>query len=507
MPDSHVQAAFPPGRPPSINAALFPDAATRGQLEGSLSQSLEDARRAIAGGRITPSLDAGFIEALAGFDFESPRPLTDLLQWTVDVMRVGNVQMTHPGYFGLFNPAPTFPAECAERIVAAFNPQLATSTTSPAAIRIEMHVIEAIARRAGLPAHTTGHFTSGGSEANFTALICSLVKASPHFVEKGVRAFAGTPILYISQDAHLAWYKIAQEAGVGRSSVRLIPSDGSGRMDAEALSAMIAQDKAQGHVPVMIAATAGTTNAGMIDPLSACAEIARASGIWFHVDAAWGGALIASAPRRHLLDGLASADSVTIDAHKWFATTMACGMFLTTVPGILSETFHVSAGFMPPGAALPDPYLTSTQWSRRFIGLRLFLSLATAGWDGYAEHVEHSIGLADRLRQALEADGWHVANESHLAVLCVCPPPHFPSPQAVVKQILASGQAWVSTANFEGKDVIRICVVNGRTTESDIHALVSLLQDTRHPVERETPQQSAPSLAHAFSGRGAAAAE
>ena len=134
----------------------------------------------------------------------------------------------------------------------------------------------------------------------------------------------------------------------------------------------------------MIAATAGTTNAGMIDPLAACGELARkALACWFHVDAAWGGALIASDRLRSVLSGIEDADSVTIDAHKWFATTMGCGMFITRHAPLLSSAFHVSTGFMPSNVAGLDPYVTTVQWSRRFLGLRLFMSLAAAGWTGY----------------------------------------------------------------------------------------------------------------------------
>jgi glutamate/tyrosine decarboxylase-like PLP-dependent enzyme len=118
-------------------------------------------------------------------------------------------------------------------------------------------------------------------------------------------------------------------------------------MDPAALEQSIRSDVAAGGMPIMIVATAGTTNAGLIDPLPECATVSRQEGLWYHVDAAWGGALIASEQRRNELIGLELADSATIDAHKWFATTMGCGMFITPHTSILSSVFHVSAGFMP----------------------------------------------------------------------------------------------------------------------------------------------------------------
>src|SRR5262249_7645633 len=144
------------------------------------------------------------------------------------------------------------------------------------------------------PAEATGHFTTGGAEANYTALICALTRSNPDFATEGARSFYGAPVFYISRESHLAWLKIAHQAGIGRAAARLVATDGSGRMNPDTLSDAMKADRAQGRIPVMVAATAGTTNAGMIDPLAACAEIAQSSGLWYHVDAAWGGALIAS---------------------------------------------------------------------------------------------------------------------------------------------------------------------------------------------------------------------
>jgi glutamate/tyrosine decarboxylase-like PLP-dependent enzyme len=175
---------------------------------------------------------------------------------------------------------------------------------------------------------------------------------------------------------------------------------------------MIDADRALGRVPFMVAATAGTTNAGMIDPLVNIAEIARTAGLWYHVDAAWGGSLIASDKLSGMLAGIEQADSTTIDAHKWFATTMGCGMFLTRHAPVLSSAFQVSTSYMPSNLPHLDPYVTSVQWSRRFLGLRLFLSLAAVGWTGYGEHVERAIELIGLLKEKLLAQGWSIANDS-----------------------------------------------------------------------------------------------
>ena len=461
---------------PSVEA-LFPSAEERGRIDELLTRELSEADARVVEGSVMPSVNvADFKAELSAFDFYEPRPLGELLSWTVAQMERGLVHVTHPRYFGLFNPAPTFPAQCADRIAGVFNPQLATSATSPAAVEIEAHVVRAIARRAGLPDGSCGHFTSCGSEANYTALLCALTRANPEFATLGARAFSGAPTFYVSRESHLAWLKIAHQAGVGRAAVRLVATDGSGRLDASALRDAVREDLRNGLVPVMIGATAGTTNAGMIDPLVECAEIARDANLWYHVDAAWGGAAIASDRVRGALAGIELADSITIDAHKWFATTMGCGMFITRHASQLPATFEVLTSFMPSNLPNLDPYLTSVQWSRRFLGLRLFLSLAAAGWEGYAQHVERTIELSTAIRNELTWRGWSVMNDSRLAVLCVQPPSGPDAVRPIVARVLASGRAWVAAAKFEGNDIIRICVTHGETTRSDIAELVSALE-------------------------------
>jgi glutamate/tyrosine decarboxylase-like PLP-dependent enzyme len=462
------------------NSTLFPQREERERLNHWLTGEMLNVVERIASGPVTPTMDLeGFRHELAAFDFVVPRPIDELMSWTIHKMETGLVHLTHPRYFGLFNPAPVFPAECADRIVSTLNPQLASSATSPAAVEIEAHVIRAVAQRAGLPVAASGHFTSGGSEANYTALLCALTRIEPGYAEHGARAFAGAPVFYSSRECHVAWLKIAHQVGIGRSAVRLIATDGQGRMRPLALTAAIAADRAQGRVPVMIVSTAGTTGAGAIDPLPECTEIARDLGLWHHVDAAWGGAVIASERLRGLLSGIELADSITIDAHKWFATTMGCGMFMTRHPNLLSSVFQLATTFMASNIAGLDPYVNTAQWSRRCVGLRLFLALAAVGWAGYAAHVERSVALIGSLADRLSALGWIVVNEPLLAVLCVEPPTGSAPVRQIVERVVASGRAWIAPTRFEGRDVVRICATHGESSDIDIAELVAVLQSAR----------------------------
>ena len=470
---------------PAPVEALFPDQPKREQLDDYLTRELAAAADRVKHGSVMPDLDMErFRQELAAFDFATPRPLPALIDWTITQLEHGAVHMTHPRYFGLFNPAPTFPAQAADRISGCFNPQLASSGSSPVPVAIEAHVIGALAARAGLPASSGGHFTTSGSEANYTALVCALSRAEARFATEGVRAFAGPVALYTSRDCQPAWHKIAHQAGIGRQAVRLVETDGSGRMDVLALAQVVRDDRRRGLIPVLIAPTAGTTGAGMVDPLAACADVARECAAWYHVDAAWGGAALCSDRLRGELAGIERADSITIDAHKWFATTMGCGMFITRHPQVLSDAFHVGADFMPSTASRIDPYLNSLQWSRRFLGLRLFLALASAGWSGYAAHVERSVEVIDRIKTGLLARGWSIANESRLAVLCAIPPQESSPVRDIVQRLLASGQAWAAVAKFEGRDVVRICATHGEVSCADVEILVDRLEKCRKKIIR-----------------------
>lgn len=469
---------------PAPVAALFPDRQTREDLDHYLTRCLAEATERVRGGPVMPDLDmAKFRQELAAFDFTAPKPARELIDWTIAQLEHGTVHMTNPRYFGLFNPAPTFPSQLADRISGGFNPQLASSGSSPVPVAIEAHVIGAIAQRAGLPSGSTGHFTTSGSEANYTALVCALTRAQPQFATEGVRAFAGPVAMYTSRECQPAWHKIAHQAGVGRQAVRLIATDGGGRMDAKVLAETVHEDQRRGVVPVLISPTAGTTGAGMVDPLKACSDIAREHGVWSHVDAAWGGAALCSERLRGELEGVELADSITIDAHKWFATTMGCGMFITRHPQVLSDAFHVGAEFMPSTASSIDPYLNTVQWSRRFLGLRLFLSLAAAGWEGYAAHVERAVEMIGEVKKGLIARGWSIDNDSRLAVLCASPPPGSAPVRDIVRRLLATGKAWAAVAKFEGRDVVRICATHGEVSAADAAALVAALDASRGNTE------------------------
>jgi glutamate/tyrosine decarboxylase-like PLP-dependent enzyme len=442
---------------------------------------------------VAPRLDPAALRAqLAPHDFREPMDPLMAVRFVADGLWQNQVHTPHPRYFGLFNPTPTVPGVAADTLVAAFNPQLAAWAHSPFAVEVERHLIRSLGERVGhMPAtHVDGTFTSGGAEANHTAVLAALTHAFPEFARAGVRGLAGRPVFYASAESHHSLLKAARVCGLGSEALRVVPVDGALRLDPAALAELIRRDRAAGELPFLVVATAGTTNAGVIDPLPEVAEIAAAEGLWYHVDAAWGGAAALVPELRPLLAGIEAADSFTFDAHKWLSVPMAAGLFVTRHPEILERTFRIETAYMPKeaqGLDVVDPHMRSLQWSRRFIGLKVFLSLLVAGWEGYAAALRHQTAMGELLHRELAAEGWEILNGTQLPVVCFVPVGADASEDAMVtaiaREVVASGEAWISTTRLGGeRTALRACITSYRTAPDDVRALVRALGEARAKI-------------------------
>jgi aromatic-L-amino-acid/L-tryptophan decarboxylase len=431
-----------------------------------------------------PVLDASDLRRELGvLDPDTPLHPAEALDLTVRLLTDGTVHTTNPSYFGLFNPTPSFMGIVGDLLTAAFNPQLAAWSHAPAANEIEAWLVRYLADRLGMSAPVAGSFTAGGAEANAQALHLALTRAFPEFGDRGLRAVEADPVVYASSECHHAWLKIAHVCGIGRNAVRLVPAGQDLRMDITTLDTMTEEDQRNGRRPVLVVATAGTTSAGVIDPLADAAALAAERGAWCHIDAAWAGAACLSDSLRTHLAGIERADSVTVDAHKWLSTPMGAGVFITTEPEALQSTYRIATSYMPTTIdGTVDPYTSSNQWSRRFIGLKLFLTLITVGRSGYAAQIEQDTALADRLRSRLAGRGWNIVNVTPFPVVCITDPAHRDDVdyhQRIVDNVLQTGSAWISSTMLGSQPAIRICVMSHRTTERHTDRLIELLEDAR----------------------------
>lgn len=443
-------------------------------LIDELQSEFTKLQRDIRNGPIYPNVTARDIRGHLShfYDFEAPLGLDELVADVTRMLRDWDVQITHPRYLGLFNPSVTFASVAADLLVAMYNPQLATWRTSPAANEIERHTLAWLAAQFGLPQNTLGSFTNGGAEANLSAVIVALTRAFPDYGEHGLQSLNRMPTIYLSSQAHHSFAKIAHMTGLGRNSIRSISTDRHLKMDIEDLERQIAEDRDRGFSPLMVVGTCGTTTAGIIDPLTELGKFCSDAGLWFHVDAAWGGAAILSPALRGHLAGIEYADSIACDAHKWFSVPMGCGMFFCRHPESAEAAFRTHAHYMPTqsGDDLIDQYTHSVQWSRRFIGLKLFMSLAQHGASGYAEMIERQTRLGVLLRECLISSGWQVLNRTPLPLVC------FTRNGLDVPSFLAGIRdrqiAWVSEADIAGTPVVRACITSYKTTERDVLRVV-----------------------------------
>jgi glutamate/tyrosine decarboxylase-like PLP-dependent enzyme len=390
-------------------------------------------------------------------------------------------------YFGLMNPTPAYMAVLAEALVAALNPQLASLARSQLAARIEKETVRWIGERVGWKSAFDGTFTSGGNEANFSALALALAAHFPQAIEEGVASLAAPPVLYTSSEAHHSLDKSAGLLGLGRKALRRVRVNERIQLDSATLETQIVADRAAGVAPFCVVATAGTTNSGAIDDLEALAEICRRHKLWLHLDGAYGAAAIFSDRHRDLVRGIELCDSVTIDPHKWLAMPFAAGVILTRHPETLRQAFAVPTPYMPKASvATPtDNFLMSTQWSRRMNSLKLWLTLRVHGRQAYQDLIDRQLKLAASFA------GW-ITNSEHfeLAAPQVLPIVNFrvrrPGAsqeqirainEEIVQEVTRDGRRWISSTLVDGKPVMRMMVISYLTDHRHLENLMIALTE------------------------------
>jgi glutamate/tyrosine decarboxylase-like PLP-dependent enzyme len=389
-------------------------------------------------------------------------------------------------YLGMMNPTPTYMAFLAESLVAALNPQLATVARSQLASAIEAETVGWIGELVGWSCGFNGNFTTGGNEANFSALSLALSRRFPGVVENGITSCAARPILYTSVEGHHSLDKSTGLLGLGRKALRRISVNESLQLDVRELEAAIERDLAAGNAPFCVVATVGTTSSGAIDQLSLISEICRRHDLWFHVDGAYGAAVLFSDRHRHLVRGIEQADSITIDPHKWLAMPFSTGLMLTRHPDLLAQTFSVPCPYLQKTSEsrLPDNLGISAQWSRRMNSLKLWLTLRVHGRQAYQELVDRQIELARCFAEWVTAsDNFELAAPQVLPILNLrLRGPGISAQETaalhagIIEEVNRDGQRWISGATVNGESVIRTMIISYLTDELHLEGLQEALQ-------------------------------
>lgn len=464
---------------------LMPDAEHR---RHTLSLAVEEVNRYyedLEALPVVPDTDAARIrEALAAFDLERGHGVDALVPEVARLFRDHGLQVPHPRYFGLFNPAPSLGGMAADLLVAGFNPQAGAWHQSPIATEIERHLVRWFLARFGLDAEAGyGHFTSGGSEANATGILLALTRSFPEFRRGGLRALAGQPAFYVSSEFHHSFEKIAQQCGLGRDAVRRVPVTAACIMDPQALGSAVRRDRAAGLLPFAVVATAGTTNAGLVEPLPAVARVAQREGLHFHVDAAWGGGLVISDRLRPRLAGIEMADTITFDPHKMLSVPMGAGMLLSRRRAWLDQAFGLKTDYVPDEEEENlDNYRLGMQFSRRLAGLKLFFNLAGDGRRACAAAVERQMALAETLKAGLAARDWRVLNPEGMGVACFEDRLGRVDPEQVAAVVRHGRRAWISSTKLGGRPVVRACITSHLARAHHVTELLGLLDGARETL-------------------------
>jgi aromatic-L-amino-acid/L-tryptophan decarboxylase len=374
-----------------------------------------------------------------------------------NMMNVG-----HPRHFA-FVPVPSnFVSVMADTLASGFNVFSGSWLAGSASVALELAVIDWLRQWCGLPETAGGLFVSGGSIANLTAIVAARHAKLNDRIEGAV--------VYYSDQTHSSVDRAWRVAGFLPDQIRKIPSDANFRLPLDVLARHIAEDRAAGLRPFAIVANAGTTNTGAIDPLPEIAALAKANGLWMHVDGAYGAAVALCDRGRELLRGIEHADSLTLDPHKWLFQSMECGCVILRDADILKSTYRITPEYLADvhrNVSEVNPHDYGMQLTRSFRALKLWMSIQYFGLDAFRTAMERGFELAEFAEAKLRAmPGWEVVTPAGMGIVT------FHHPRAdydkIHNDMLSGGFALATSTVLKGRKVLRFCTINPRTTEDDI---------------------------------------
>ena len=457
------------------------------EIVSSYARTLDDAP--VCSHATPAELDALFDEPLP---LEGVSPEEVFEKFRRDVIPHA-MNIPSPRYFGLFNPTPLPVAVWADALISALNQNGAAWRNSPSASAVEARVLRWLCQLIGYGPEAFGTLTSGGSEANLVGLKCARDRAVKGARDRGLRSSGaeGELLVYASEQSHYSFVKSVDILGLGREGLRKIDSDERFHIRTDLLRETIKRDIDEGHTPVCVAGAAGATSTGVVDPLDELADIAREFGLWFHVDAAYGGALAFSEKHRARLKGIERADSVTVDPHKWMFVPFECGALLVREGGrVLRDAFDITPEYLSEdrgGADVEYDFFRYGQLgTRRAMALKVWTALKTVGVRGYAAAVERQIDLVNYLASRFDGlKDFERVGEVETALCCVRFVPEGVREKsgaeqdelqrALQRRVEQSGGAWLATTVLHGRRALRINVNSFLTERRHIDYLVELL--------------------------------
>ena len=402
---------------------------------------------------------------------ESGRPALQVIERAArDILPLA-IRNDHPRSFGFIPSSPTWPGIVADFMAAGFHVNQCTWLTSSGASQLELVVIDWFRRWVGYPETAGGLLTSGGSAASLDAFVAA-------------REAAGHPdraTVYMSDQSHSAQIRAAKIIGIRPQHVRKVPTDSFFRLDMDALVRFVAEDRAAGLNPIAVCSNAGAGSTGAIDPLEAMSDYCESEGLWHHVDAAYGGFGMVTERGKRLLRGIERADSIGMDAHKWFFQPYEAGCLLVKDLKTLGQAFRIPHDMLQDtiwGANHPNFSDRGLQLSRSVRALKIWVSVQTFGMAAFRQAVSNGMALASRAQEYIEESAvLEVLNPASLGIICFRVNPAAggfdeASVEEINRTVLArifwEDRAFFSSTRLHGRFFLRMCIVNHSTTWDDV---------------------------------------
>jgi L-2,4-diaminobutyrate decarboxylase len=403
------------------------------------------------------------------------------------------LQVHHPLCIAHLHCPTTIASQLAEVLINVSNQSLDSWDQSPSATIIEESLITALRARIGYDSGDSGVFTSGGTQSNLMGLLLARDRYAQSrwgvsVMDDGLPLEARNMVVVCSSQAHFSVQQSLSLLGLGKNSAISVQCDKDGNLSADDVDQVLDELVRMSHYPFAIVATAGTTDTGAIDPLQDLCSIAHNRGLWLHVDAAWGGALILSKKYRHRLNGIHRADSITLDFHKQFFQTISCGAFLLREPAHF-ELMRMHADYLNSSDdeldGVPNLVSKSLQTTRRFDALKLWMSLRSLGVSGYAELIDGAIDLASEVATMIDLSSkfelvarsqmssvmfrvrreWYNDQEKNAFHLCLA------------KMLLDRGIANIGVTRRSGLVTLKMTLLNPSTSIENIRMLLTTIDE------------------------------
>jgi aromatic-L-amino-acid decarboxylase len=423
------------------------------------------------------------VDALSGLPPEKGMDFQPVLDFLMKRAIPASITHPHPAFMGYIPAGGLYPSAVADFIAAATNRYVGVSFAAPALARLESTVLDWFAQWMGYPGSARGILTSGGSLANFSAVVTARKHLIGDDLSKG--------IIYMSDQTHHCVAKVANLAGVPEKNVRILGTDDNFRAVPEYFEGAIQEDLRKGLKPFLLVGNAGTTNTGAVDPLEELGELAKRYGLWYHLDAAYGGFFNLCEDGKRALEGISCSDSVVLDPHKGLFIPYGTGSLLVKDGKLLRRAHVMSADYIQDHPVSEDEWDAadySPELSRSFRGLRVWLPLKYFGVRAFRDNLTEKIRLTQWIYRRLDEEpGFECLSRPQLSAFAFRYRPKIGDVDAfnrkLLNKIITSKKLYLSSTLLNGEFVIRICILGFRTHKTDVEKAFGLIKTTARNLE------------------------